>query len=363
MVEMSKKERVLCALSLEEPDRVPLYDLVSNFKVLEYYAGQSVTMKNASEFVPLAVSRALDMTRVWLPQPMGRRVDDRGFVYERKEPFNEWLVERPFHNLEEAATFVENEVERLERWQPPTDKEQTRKLQDRLWMKKKYRGTVLPASTAMEALSAAYTALGLDLFIYLENEKPRLIKRWLEALHQQTLRRLSSEKDFHKISPIAWIFDDIACKGQLMFSPIYLREHNVFYHIADICRIYHSRGLKVIFHSDGFILPIVPDLIDAGVDALAPIEIGAGLDLQHLKDSFGDRVAFVGGVDLRKLRFGTVEEVRETTLEALRIMGPGGGFILGSDSEELLDVLPPENVITMQETTIECGRYPIGESF
>ena len=64
IAEMTKEERVLCALSRQEPDRVPLYDLISNLPVLEHYAGQSITLKNAGEVVPLAVSRALDTTRV-----------------------------------------------------------------------------------------------------------------------------------------------------------------------------------------------------------------------------------------------------------------------------------------------------------
>jgi len=363
MSEMIKEERVVCALSLEEADRVPLYDLISNLRVLEYYAEQPINLENADKVVPLAVSRALDMTRVWLPQPLGKRVDERGFVYERKEPFNEWLVDRPFHTIEETISFIKDDIERLESWEPPNKEEQERQLQDRLRMKEKYQGTVLPASTTSEALSTAYTLLGLDLFIYLENEEPQLVKRWLEVLHQQTMTRLSSEKSCYKVSPVAWIFDDIAYKGRLMFSPAYLREHNVFQHIADICDIYHSYGLKVIFHSDGYIRPIIPDLIAAGIDALAPVEIGAGMSLKELKTTFGNQVAFVGGIDLRKLRFGTVEEVRQTILDTLAIMAPGGGFILGSDSEELLDVLPLENVIAMHETTKECGRYPIGKFF
>lgn len=365
MAEMTKEERVVCALSLEEPDRVPLYDLISNLRVLEHYAGQSITPQNADETVPLAVSRAVDITRVWLPQPTGRRTDERGFVYERKTPFNEWVVDRPFHNVQEATAFVKNEIQRLESEQPSSRYGDvlTQMFQIRMQMKDKYRGTVLPADTAMEALSGAYLTLGLDLFVYLENEEPHLVKRWLQTLHQQTLNRILSEEDCHKISRVAWIFNDIACKERLIFSPDYLQEHNMFQHVADICHIYHSYGLKVIWHSDGYIRPIIPDLITAGVDALAPIEIGAGLDLKDLKTSFGDQVAFVGGIDLRKLRFGSIGEVRRATLDALLTMGPGGGFILGSDSEELLDILPLENVITMQETAKECGRYPIGKFF
>lgn len=364
MTEMTKAERVICALGLEEPDRVPLYDLISNFAVLEHYGGFQVTMENAAQTMPLAVSRALDLTRDWAPQPLGKRVDDRGFVYEFKEPFDiGWLVERPFHDMDGTITFVKKDIERLESWQPPNEEEKEKIFRSAMEVKEKYRGTVVAASTVSEALSAAYIPLGLDLFIYLEDREPRLVKRWLEALHRQSLERISSEDYSAKISPVAWIFDDVAYKGRLMFSPDYMRNHGVREHIGEICDIYHSFGLKVIFHSDGYIRPIIPDLIAAGVDALAPVEVGAGMDLMDLKESFGGQVAFVGGIDLAKLRFASVDEVRQTTLDALLTLGRGGGFIAGSDSEELFDVLPAENVIAMQETVRECGRYPIGKFF
>jgi hypothetical protein len=63
------------------------------------------------------------------------------------------------------------------------------------------------------------------------------------------------------------------------------------------------------------------------------------------------------------LRFGSAADVRRATLRALAVAGPGGGFILGSSSEELFDSLPPENIIAMFETTRECGYYPIGSAF
>ena len=68
----------------------------------------------------------------------------------------------------------------------------------------------------------------------------------------------------------------------------------------------------------------------------------------------------MGGIDLEVLTRGTVEEVRQLTRNAIRIAGPGGGFVLGSSSEELYEVLPKENIIAMWETALEEGRYPIG---
>ncbi len=361
MTEMTKEERVLAALSREEPDRVPLYDLLDNLAVYEHYAGQKLTLENAEEVVPLAVSRALDHTRIWLPAAPGRRVDERGFTHERVDWFNEWQVDTPFHGLAGAIAFVRADIERAEA-APASDPQA--QLAALLRWKERYRGTVIPASMAGEALADSWIALGLDWFVYLEAEDPDLVQRWIDAQHRATMRRLEGVAALRAVSPVAWTFADLAFKGRLIFSPAYLREHGVYRRLAEICALYHSHGLKVIFHSDGYIRPMIPDLIAAGVDALAPIETGAGLDLADLKAHFGRQVAFVGGLDVGQvLRFGSVDDVRRATLRALAAAGPGGGLILGSSSEELFESLPAENIIAMFETTRECGRYPIGKFF
>lgn len=357
---MTAEERVACALGLQEPDRVPLFDLLDNQAVYEHYAGIKLTLENRAEVVPLAVSRALDLTRVWLPQAPGRRVDERGFVYERVDWFNEWQVDTPFHTLAELVAFVRRDIERLDATPAPDPQEHLARL---LMWKERYRGAVLPASGAGPALAHAWIPLGLDWYITLEAEEPDLVQRWLAALHGHTMRRLQSEIEPRRISPVAWTDGDLAYKGRLLFSPAYLHAHGVFRHMAEICDLYHSRGLRVVYHSDGYIRPMIPDLIAAGVDAITPIEIGAGLDLAELKAAFGDRLGFVGGLDLEILRFGSVDDVRRATLRALAQAGPGGGFILGSSSEELVECLPAENIIAMWETTRECGRYPLGRYF
>jgi hypothetical protein len=353
---MSKEERVLCALSREESDRVPLYDLVDNVRVLEHYAGRQLTLANADEVIPAALQRCLDTTRVWMPHELGTRTDARGFTHERVDWFNEWQVSAPFHDTAGALTFVASDIERAEAWRPTSPEE---RLGDLLEWKARFGDVVIPASTAGEALQDAYITLGLDRFVFLQAEAPDLVARWIAALHGETLRRLETETAHRAISPVAWIFADVAFKSRLIFSPRYLADHGVFRRIGEICDIYHGYGMKVIFHSDGFIRPIIPQLIAAGVDALAPIETPAGMQLGDLKAAFGRQVAFVGGVDVGVLERGTTDEVRALVKQAIADAGPGGGFILGSSSEELFEALPPENIIAMFEAAWEYGRYPI----
>lgn len=360
MPEMTCEERMLCALSREEPDRVPLYDLVDNKRILEHYAGCELTLENAPDVIPQALSKCLDHTRIWMPSAPGRRVDEHGLIYERRDWFNEWVVEKPFQDIPGLIQFVKADIEREDAWTPVDDQKWVDELLD--W-KRKFRGTTIPASMSAEALTDAAILIGFDQFIYLEQEEPDLVRRWVEAKHNRQMRNLENERIRRQVSPVGWDFADMAYNYRLIFSPAYLRSHGVFRRIAEACDSMHNQGLKVIFHSDGLISQVVPDLIAAGVDALAPIDTVAGMHLEQLKKDFGDKVAFVGGIDLGLLSAGSVEDVRKAVLYALKVAGQGGGLVVGSSSEELYDKLPFENVLAMFETVHECGRYPIGKFF
>lgn len=352
---MRKDERVLCALSREEPDRIPLYDLVSSRAFIEYWGGQVLTLENARTLIPQALDRSLDMTRIFLPEELGRRVDAQGFSYERTDWFNEWQVGMPFIDMPGLVSFVSTEIERLEAFQPADPAEALSELLD--W-KARFGQTVIPASWAGEPLQDAYIRIGLEWFSWLYAEQLHLLRRWIDAIHAALMRRLQSEAGCRVVSPVAWIFADIAYKNRLLFSPSFLRDLGFFHRLAEICDLYHSYRLKVIFHSDGFIGSVIPDLIQVGVDAIAPVDTASGMDLAALKRAFGGQLSFVGGIDVETiLRSGSPVTVREKTRQLIRQAGYGGGLILGASSEELFDTLPLENILAMHDTVHEYGTY------
>jgi hypothetical protein len=288
-------------------------------------------------------------------------VDERGFTYEQRDLFNEWQVGVPFSDLPGLVTFIKREIERIDAWRPADPISALAEL--RQW-KNRYSGTVIPASWAGEALQDNYIQVGLDWFVWLDAEQPELTQCWIEARHAQLMRRLEAERGCREISPVAWIFGDVAYKQRLIFSPAYLRAHGFFQHIAEICTLYHDYQLKVIFHSDGDITRIIPDLVAAGVDAIAPVDILAGMDLAALKERYGHSLAFVGGIDVENvLHQGKVDDVRQAVLHALQVAAPGGGLVLGSSSEELFEDLPLENILALIDTVHDYGVYPIGSRF
>ena len=106
----------------------------------------------------------------------------------------------------------------------------------------------------------------------------------------------------------------------------------------------HEYGLKVIHHSCGSIRPIIGDLIDCGVDVIHPIQaLAKGMEPQSLKDEFGDRVSFCGGVDAQYLLVkGVADEVTEKVKELKSIFPTG--LILSPSHEAIMPDIPPENI-------------------
>ena len=114
----------------------------------------------------------------------------------------------------------------------------------------------------------------------------------------------------------------------------------------------HSAGKDVMVHSCGCILRIMDDLVRLGVDILNPVQPEC-MDLQYLKDNYGDKITFWGGITTQGvLPFGTPDEVRAETQRVIDILSKNGGYITCSSQEIQTDV-PYENLKAM----IDTARY------
>jgi uroporphyrinogen decarboxylase len=116
---------------------------------------------------------------------------------------------------------------------------------------------------------------------------------------------------------------------------------------------------KIFYHTCGGILPLIPFLIDGGVDAIHPVQpLAAGMgDRRHLKREYGRSITFWGGFDQQQvLPFATPERVREEARRLLDDFMPGGGFVFAA-GHNIQAGVPPENVLALFETVLEHGRY------
>lgn len=157
-----------------------------------------------------------------------------------------------------------------------------------------------------------------------------------------------------------WTGDDIGTQRAMLLSPRTWRQHfkpRMARFAAEIKAI--NPQVKLAYHSDGDILPIIPDLIEIGVDVLNPIQ-PACMDPAEIKRRFGDHLCFWGAIDEQfTLPFGSPAGVRNEVLTRLRTIGKDGGLILGPTHHVQLDT-PMENFWAMVNTIRETNYAEVG---
>jgi len=116
----------------------------------------------------------------------------------------------------------------------------------------------------------------------------------------------------------------------------------------------HSKGLKVYYHSCGNINPLVPELIDAGIDLLNPMEVKAGMDPLQLKADYGDQLAFHGG--LNALLYREPEQMWAEMERVIPVMKEHGGYVIGTD-HSIPDNVSLETYRQFVALAKKLGRY------
>jgi len=149
---------------------------------------------------------------------------------------------------------------------------------------------------------------------------------------------------------MVWLGDDMGSQDRMLMSPKTWRRFfkpRMAKLISKLKAI--NPDVKVAYHSDGMILPIVPDLIEIGLDILNPIQ-PKSMDPAKVKEKFGDRLCFWGTIDEQEtLPFGTPGDVRAEVLLRLETIGRDGGLIIGPTHSVQLDT-PLENFWAMVNT-------------
>ncbi len=127
-----------------------------------------------------------------------------------------------------------------------------------------------------------------------------------------------------------WFYEDMGYKEHPFMSPDMYREIIQPAHRKTIA-FAHARGLPVIMHSCGFVEPLVPGMIEAGIDCLQVIEVKAGMDLLKLYRQFGDRLSLCGGMDARNLVANDRDAIARELEEKIPVVKGRHGYILHSD--------------------------------
>jgi uroporphyrinogen decarboxylase len=134
-----------------------------------------------------------------------------------------------------------------------------------------------------------------------------------------------------------FLYDDFGYKNATLISPTHYKS---LFMDADImlCDYFHKAGMKVVLHSDGYVKELIPYFIEAGIDCLQPLEVKAGMDLVELKKLYGNRLCFMGGIDVRLYSLTDQSLLESEIRKKFNIAKKGGGYIYHSDHSVPPDV-------------------------
>lgn len=188
---------------------------------------------------------------------------------------------------------------------------------------------------------------GFDDFLYRMAAEPDFVRRFFDIVHEYQ-RRLQ-DVYYAAVGPYIHFTtsgDDFGTQTGPFLSPAMFADLVQPYLRARIRQIRRLTDAAFFHHSCGSIFELIPHLLDAGVDLLNPIQPRArNMEPERLKQAFGDRLTFYGGVDTQALLpRGTVAEVEHATRELIRTLGSSGGYIL-SAAHTLQEDIPDENIL------------------
>ena len=349
MAEMTSRQRWLAVLNRQEPDRVPM----------DYWGTPEITRK-VMDYLGVADLAAMDeilhidrpvyVSPAYVGPPVAPDADEYGCRFEMMDYGTGAYRECVYHPLAQYATVDEIAADYV--W-PSADWFDYTTIPDQIAAHPDQpiqlnMAGVYTLYTRLRGMEQAFVdfALNHDIVLYCMNQ--------LYGMHHKKARG-GFEAGCGRID-IGTVHNDLGSQLDLLCSPATVRKLFVP-GIRRLAELAHAYGAFVFLHSDGAIRKAIPDLIEAGVDILNPIQWRcAGMERQGLKRDFGEQLILHGGVDNQQtLAYGTVEDVREEVRYNIDVLGRDGGYIL-APCHALQAISPPENVVAMYEAGYEHGR-------
>jgi uroporphyrinogen decarboxylase len=204
--------------------------------------------------------------------------------------------------------------------------------------------------TVTTIFETAWALRGLQQMLVDFVADPDLADRILEIPYQYHLA--AAKKLVEMGVDMIWTGDDVGAQHGMLISPRHWRRFlkpRMATFVAELKAI--NPHVKIAYHSDGNILPIIPELAEIGIDILNPIQ-PACMSPAEIKRQFGDRLCFWGSIDEQHtLPFGTSASVAAEVTDRLQTIGQNGGLILGPTHHVQLDT-PMENFWAMVNTIV-----------
>ena len=195
--------------------------------------------------------------------------------------------------------------------------------------------------------------VGTETMLIAMIEEPEWVEDMFDTYLDRSIQHFNMIWDAgYRFDSIFW-YDDMGYKNTPFFSNEMYRGLLQKYHKKAVAWA-HDHGIYARLHSCGDIMPLLPDIMDTGIDALNPIEIKAGMDVFKIKQDYGDRLVLHGGINA--VLWDDKEAIVEAIRQAVPVLKENGGYIFASD-HSIPNSVSLENMQSIINTVKEVGKY------
>lgn len=195
--------------------------------------------------------------------------------------------------------------------------------------------------------------VGTETMLIAMIEEPEWVEDMFDTYLDRSIQHFNMIWDAgYRFDSIFW-YDDMGYKNTPFFSNEMYRSLLQKYHKKAVAWA-HDHGIYARLHSCGDIMPLLPDIMDTGIDALNPIEIKAGMDVFKIKQDYGDRLVLHGGINA--VLWDDKEAIVEAIRQAVPVLKENGGYIFASD-HSIPNSVSLENMRSIINTVKEVGKY------
>ena len=381
MKTMLPRERVLASLNHQEPDRVPTaigggpYGIVDDLylRLIQHLGmGNPVPPFRSGHSISYMDDRLLDslgtdIRYCWpglLPNSPVIPGEDENTFYDSYGQI--WHRSQPYYYagegiLKDAESL--DDIDRLVRWPDFSDPRWTTGLAERAhFLHKNTNFFVTMRMVASHGpFQTACDLRGTENFLMDMALRPEFTQALLDKITGAIdgLLRLTMQTSGKWFDMVELPGDDYAGNINTIISPVMFRKFIKPCLTRLICTVReHNPNTRIMLHSDGAITSLLPEILSLGVDVIHPLEPLPATDIPAIKASFGDKVTFLGGIDISHAMTGTREAVIDEVKLRIEQLAPGGGYILAPANHLQADV-SPENVVTLFEAAQKFGTYPL----
>lgn len=353
---MTPRERILMALNHEEADRVPIHDSPWGHTVARWHReglpeGQSPADYFGYEMAGQGIDGSLQLPTETIEETDEYRVykDSNG------------ATRRSFKDHESTPECIDFTIKDRETWEEhkPLLTWNDRRVD---WAKALETNRSLRATDKFVHYSAAFGYDKMQGFVGSERlllsmvEDPAWVKDMFDTAVELVIAGADEMLARGFVFDGAFVYDDMGYRNASLFSPATYRAVE-FPSQKRMCDFFKSKDLPVILHSCGCVKELVPMLVEAGFTCLQPLEVKAGMDLVDLKQRHGDRLAFMGGIDVRAMAHPDPEVIVKEIATKLPVAKKGGGYIYHSDHSVPSNVTFQQYCHTM-DLVQQYGSYP-----